>query len=298
MSLDKLIEPVEYYKSLKGKNIRSLLIQYLGTFYSINSDIIKNVDILLNDMHNASLVIDDIQDNSLLRRGEQCAHIKYGIPLSINAGYLSIFKNLLNVSNENLSPFIEMLYQAHIGQGMDIYYTQHKIIPSEDDFLLMIEYKTGLLFKSMVTMLIYKTNHTMLIKRKQELYYFFTLFSYYFQIRDDYINLTDPSYWKEKGFCQDFDEEKISYIVMYYINHQLPNHENLLYMIQSSKHSNQLKLELLQLFHSNKIFTIIYDKLSILKQQLLQILNVEFILNQLPIHPFQIEHAVSYLQSL
>jgi len=36
-------------------------------------------------LHNASLLIDDIEDNSKLRRGVPVAHKIYGIPLTINA---------------------------------------------------------------------------------------------------------------------------------------------------------------------------------------------------------------------
>ena len=36
-------------------------------------------------------IIDDIQDNSLLRRGGPCAHVTYGIPTAINAGTAAYF---------------------------------------------------------------------------------------------------------------------------------------------------------------------------------------------------------------
>ena len=54
----------------------------------------------MNVLHNASLVIDDIEDSSLLRRNKDCAHIVYGVPLSLNAGYLTIFKILNEMKNE------------------------------------------------------------------------------------------------------------------------------------------------------------------------------------------------------
>lgn len=295
MSLEELLKPVEYYKSLKGKNIRSIFIQHIGTLFNIDSSIINEVDLCINTIHNASLVIDDIQDDSLLRRGHTCSHLIYGIPLSINAGYLSIFQLLSQCDDMHIKQYVHLLYLAHIGQGMDIFYTSNKMIPTESDFLLMIEYKTGLLFKYIVDLLIHKSKNIILKKKKDELYNFFTLFSYYFQIRDDYINLTNSSYWKDKGFCQDFDEEKISYLVMYYINHKLPNYENLLQMIHKSKHNNLLKYNILELFDKHNIFDIVYDKLIELKINLLNILNVEFILNELPIERFHLENAKSYL---
>lgn len=37
-------------------------------------------------IHNGTLVVDDIEDNSELRRGQPCLHKKYGIDVAINAG--------------------------------------------------------------------------------------------------------------------------------------------------------------------------------------------------------------------
>ena len=92
----KLLEPVEYTLESGGKNSRALIIKYVQNLLnndnnSVTERIIKDINLL----HNSSLVIDDIQDGSLKRRGLDCAYIKYGTPISINAGYLQCF-GLLN----------------------------------------------------------------------------------------------------------------------------------------------------------------------------------------------------------
>ena len=88
-----LLEPVSYYKTQKGKDTRKVLSNLFGKLLGVNDENIELINRITNDLHNASLVIDDIEDNSLLRRNKPCAHIKYGIPLSINAGYYSFFKS-------------------------------------------------------------------------------------------------------------------------------------------------------------------------------------------------------------
>lgn len=296
MSETDLIAPVEYYNQLKGKNIRSIIIYFLGQLFGIKEDILDEISNIGNIIHNASLVIDDIQDNSLVRRNSECAHIKYGMPLALNAGYLVIFKELANTSFQ-LKPLIDKLYLAHIGQGMDIYYTTHKIIPTETDYLLMIEYKTGIMFKTIIDLLLEKSNNVLLKKKYTELQLFCVMFSYFFQIRDDYINLTSPAYWKEKGFCQDFDEEKISYIVMFYVNQKMPNWENILSLLHESKNNNVVKIQLLTLFHDNGIFEQVYDKLIQLRMEILKILNIGFIFDQLPVEPFVLNDVASFLSN-
>ena len=37
-------------------------------------------------VHNASLIIDDIEDGSQMRRGDRCVHLKHGLDVAINAG--------------------------------------------------------------------------------------------------------------------------------------------------------------------------------------------------------------------
>ena len=286
MSLEILMEPVEYYKQLNGKNIRKIFTHFLGKMFGISQDNIEQVDNIINITHNASLVIDDIEDASLTRRNHECAHIKYGIPLALNAGYLAFFK-ILNEQSEHMnSIMINNIYLAHIGQGMDIYYTTKKIVPSEEDYNTMMEYKTGILFKTIIDLLMDNSKNVLLKKRYNDLVLFSMKFSHFFQIRDDYINLTDIQYWKERGFCQDFDEEKISYIVMYYVNHKLEDHEQILQLLKQSKNNNEIKIQLLTLFDKSGVFDIIFDKLILLQSDLTQIMNVDMIFNQLPIHRF------------
>ena len=42
-------------------------------------------------IHNGSLVIDDIEDNSDLRRGKPCLHKIYGSDIAINVGCFMYF---------------------------------------------------------------------------------------------------------------------------------------------------------------------------------------------------------------
>ena len=66
MSETDLIAPVQYYNQLKGKNIRSIIIYFLGQLFGIKEDILDEISNIGNIIHNASLVIDDIQGNHLM----------------------------------------------------------------------------------------------------------------------------------------------------------------------------------------------------------------------------------------
>ena len=286
-----LLEPVTYYKNQRGKNIRKMLCDLFGKLLGVNEENINLINNLTNDIHNASLVIDDIEDNSLLRRNVPCAHIKYGIPLSLNAGYYSIFKSLVEASKvfkpETTNKILEYIYYIHEGQGMDIYYTQQKVIPSLVEYEKMMIYKTGYAFIMNLELLMDKATNVIMKKNIEKFKNSLILFSLFFQIRDDYINLTDIEYWKTKGFCQDFDEEKISYLITHFktINAEV----NVVEMMQDK--SREGKIKILLLFQEYGLFNTIYAKLLDLKQQILNEMNLDFIFQQLPFHPFDINDA-------
>jgi len=290
---DILLEPVNYYKRQKGKNIRKVLGDLFGKLLGVSETNIELINDITNDSHNASLVIDDIEDNGTLRRNEPCAHLKYGTPLSINSGYYSIFKSLnqitQNFSQQTSNKIIKYLYYLHEGQGMDIYYTQNKVIPTLEEYEKMMVYKTGYAFIMNLELLMDKSTNVIFRKNYEKIKNTLILFSLFFQIRDDYINLTDVNYWKEKGFCQDFDEEKISYLITYFHNENIKNNKpnpNIIEMMKDK--SKEGKIKILQIFHNSGLFNAIYNKLLQLKQKILQEMNLEFIFDQLPFHAFDI----------
>lgn len=294
-----LTEPVKYYNDIKGKNIRKCISNILGAYLGVDAKNIQNVDEIITWIHNASLVVDDIQDNSLLRRNKPCAHIKYGVPLSINASYLYIFKILHefnkreDITESTKHKIVENIYYTHIGQGMDIYYTQNKIIPTIDDYNKMMEYKTGMLFFTILDLFMEKTKNVILRKKYNELRSCFYNFSLFFQIRDDYINLTDATYWKERGFCQDFDEQKISYLIAYCTNNKMEHYELINNLMTKSNKTNKDKIEILILMKSNGLFDIIYNQLLQLRENILNTIDLSIIFEQLPFNPFD-ENIILY----
>lgn len=286
-----LLEPVNYYKKQKGKNIRKTLCNFFGKLLGVNDLNIDFINEITNDFHNASLVIDDIEDNGTLRRNNPCAHLIYGIPLSINAGYYSIFNSLnqiaQNFNQTTTNKIIEYLKYIHEGQGMDIYYTQNKVIPSLQEYEKMMIYKTGYAFIMNFELLMDKSSNVIFKKNYEKVKQILILFSLFFQIRDDYINVTDLSYWKEKGFCQDFDEEKISYLITYFHNENIDDNNtnpNIIEMMKDK--SREGKVKIIKIFHESGIFDAVYKKLLQLKQFILSELNLEVIFDHLPFHPF------------
>jgi geranylgeranyl pyrophosphate synthase/predicted secreted hydrolase len=85
--------------------------------------------------HTGSLIIDDIEDSSLLRRGEPCIHIRYGLDTAINAANsLYFLPSLLIFDHPLLSPrqrlqihevMTRQYVRAHFGQAMDLFWSRN-----------------------------------------------------------------------------------------------------------------------------------------------------------------------------
>lgn len=130
-----------------------------------------------------------------MRRGQPVAHSIFGIAKTINAAnyiYFRCLNLLIKEFPEEIMPkavkiFTEQLLELHRGQGMDIYWRDSFVCPSEQDYMDMVQRKTGGLFGLGVKLMqLFSTD-------QRNFSYLIKLLGTYFQIRDDYINLKSAS---------------------------------------------------------------------------------------------------------
>ena len=114
MDIHKLYEPLEYNINSGGKDIRRLTILYIQTLLHNKNNPLT--DIIIDDIniaHNTSLIIDDIHDSSIKRRGHLCAYLLFGKPLTLNAGYLKCLSLLNNIDKKYpklIADYVKDLY--------------------------------------------------------------------------------------------------------------------------------------------------------------------------------------------
>jgi len=75
-----LLEPFTYLLSNKGKEIRSLLIDAFNIWLDVPKEDLEVVRKVVEMLHTGSLLMDDVEDSSLLRRGSPVAHLIFGVP--------------------------------------------------------------------------------------------------------------------------------------------------------------------------------------------------------------------------
>lgn len=101
--------------------------------------------------------IDDVQDNSVLRRGIPVAHNIFGTAQTINSANYVYFLALQEVRKLNSPAAIEIyteeLLNLHKGQGMDLFWRDTLTCPTEEEYLEMVDNKTGGLFRLAVKLM-------------------------------------------------------------------------------------------------------------------------------------------------
>ncbi|CAJ0760501.1 6792_t:CDS:2 [Entrophospora sp. SA101] len=136
-----LLEPFNYLLAYPGKEIRTKLIDAFDYWLKVPKDQLKIIAKLVEMLHTASLLIDDVEDDSTLRRGVPVAHSIYGIPSTINCAnyvYFLALNELSKLNNSNVFHiFTEELLNLHRGQGMELYWRDTFTCPTEEEFIGM-----------------------------------------------------------------------------------------------------------------------------------------------------------------
>lgn len=84
MSLEELrdyhlLAPCYYVFDQPGKGVRSKSVRALSSLFGIDAGDLKSLMQCIDRYHELSLIIDDIEDRSLLRRDRDCAHLLFGV---------------------------------------------------------------------------------------------------------------------------------------------------------------------------------------------------------------------------
>ncbi|KAM5528310.1 geranylgeranyl pyrophosphate synthetase [Fusarium oxysporum f. sp. phaseoli] len=211
-----LTAPVAHVSSMPAKGTRSELISALNVWLKVPLEALGHINLAIDLLHNASLILDDIQDNSPLRRGVPAAHAVFGTAQSINSATF-MFVKATDAVRSALSPAALMallngLEVLFLGQSWDLYWKHNLQCPTEGEYVRMVDHKTGGMFVMLVRLMAAESPYSgaSVVEDMEGLA---RLLGRFYQIRDDYMNLS--AYSAQKGFAEDLDEGKFSFPVVY-----------------------------------------------------------------------------------
>ncbi|MFA5247590.1 MAG: polyprenyl synthetase family protein, partial [Candidatus Micrarchaeia archaeon] len=148
-------EPIWDLLDRGGKRWRPALAMIVAGCLGKDPKSVADIAAAAEVIHNGTLMVDDIEDSSEMRRGKPCSHIKYGVDVAVNAGnamyYLAVLPLLRDRqrhgSTETLKAYdvyIEEMVRLSYGQGTDICWHHGKNSKvSEEQYLQMCAFKTG-----------------------------------------------------------------------------------------------------------------------------------------------------------
>jgi len=216
-----LLEPYEYLAQSFSKDVTVKIAQAFNHWFNIPEEKLTIIKRAIKRVQYLSLLIDDIEDNSYLRKGKPVAHHVYGLSHTLNTTNLVIghlLQDFLALDHPQVPQIVtERLLEAIRGQGMDIYWREALVCPTIEEYELMAAGKTGA-FCSLILELM-----ELFSEKKWDLKPVASQIGQYFQILDDLANLYSRVMEKGKGFADDLSEGKFSFPVVYGIRSRPDN---------------------------------------------------------------------------
>lgn len=131
-----LAQPSWHLLAREGKHWRSVFgILILEAFGVAGGRFEREIALIAELIHTGSLIIDDIEDAALLRRGVQSTHLAFGLDVALNAGNALYFLPLvaleknphLTVAQREEMYRVLMSYfvRGHFGQATDIHFSRN-----------------------------------------------------------------------------------------------------------------------------------------------------------------------------
>jgi geranylgeranyl diphosphate synthase type I len=216
-----------------GKRIRPLITLLSTASINSNNQINKGINLnwlhavsaasAIELIHNFSLVHDDIQDNSELRRGRKTVWTKWGQPMAINAGdglFVIAYQSILDLSKHYPAEMVvqaaqilsEVCLKLTQGQFLDMSYENRNDL-SIEDYWHMIGGKTASLLSACTHI------GALLGYAKPEIVEAYRLFGYHlglaFQVQDDVLGIWGDESVTGKSVASDLVEGKNSLPVLF-----------------------------------------------------------------------------------
>lgn len=145
-----LFQPVHEFLASGGKRWRPTLMNLCAE--AVGGNCPDRLLLIPELLHNGTLMVDDVEDGSGLRRGEPATHVKFGIAMAVNAGNYLYFLPLRLLQNAEIDAglkqqlygdVIQVMTELHLGQGTDIAWSHGLGAPNEERYFEMCRNKTG-----------------------------------------------------------------------------------------------------------------------------------------------------------
>ena len=279
-----LSQVLEHIRSRGGKRMRPMLILLIAKNYGGISSVTQHSAVGLELLHTASLVHDDVVDESKERRGQASVNAEYNNKVAVLVGDYVLSTALLNVALTNNTHIVQSLAELgrtlSNGEILQLSNIQNSEF-SEEVYYEVIKMKTAALFEACCEIGAMSANATEEDLEKAKT--FGRNLGIIFQIRDDIFDYYDS---KEIGkpTGNDMAEGKLTLPVLYALNSTDDNEMKTIARKVKSRDVTQEEISRLVAFtKANGGIEYAEQKMLELRSQCLQFIDAESVTEEIRI---------------
>ncbi len=275
-SPNKIVSEISSYLFKNaGKRIRPALLILCSKLCGYSGDEHITMSSLVETIHTASLLHDDIIDNSNTRRGQESVHTKWGPNITVLLGdylYIKTISNSLKSRHRQIVQILTDVSSKMIGGELNEYYVSWNLDIDEHNYLDIINEKTASLFSASCQIGGILGNAQ--DKKEKILADFGTNLGMTFQIIDDLLDYSGDEKTMGKPVLSDLREGRITLPLIYTLqNDGKKNRSRILDLLKKKELDKSSLEEILHTVQSNGALDYTYRKaeeFSIYSKELLQ----------------------------
>jgi octaprenyl-diphosphate synthase len=186
---DLLKEILDYIFETKGKRVRPVLVYLTARLFSSPNSTTHDAALLVELMHTATLLHDDVVDKALLRRGKQTVNHKWDDKTAVLSGDFLFAKAMKLATDHKEYKLFDIITPAiislSVGELQQMSNSAQFII-DEDKYLDVIKKKTASLLSVCCKAGVYSTNDS--LEDIEKAGQFGEILGIIFQIKDDILD--------------------------------------------------------------------------------------------------------------
>jgi geranylgeranyl diphosphate synthase, type I len=274
-----ILTPFNYYFRNRGKLYRPFVSSLILHVFDQDPVDYSYLLAMSEIVHVASLICDDIADESSLRRGKPTLHIRYGVPIAMNTAYtmLNYAALLVHEIKPRISPLNyeivdnlldQMIFSSCVGMAGDIAWSCRAGSPVPTPKV----WQHTLNKTSPLTFILPSLSAALICSTKKEILESFRewglLTGGIYQLVDDMLNLKPLSSHWGKDWAEDLDACKVNLLISYAFEH-LNDRERDEVKELMSNHSLTIdqKKRIITLFEKTGAFHFIKKQVDTLRKQ-------------------------------
>jgi octaprenyl-diphosphate synthase len=275
-STNPLISEINTYLFNKsGKRIRPALLVLCSRLLGYCGDEHILMSALVETIHTASLIHDDIIDQSNIRRGIPTVHAKWGPNITVLLGdylYIRTLNLSLQSKHKEIIEVLTDISAQMIDGELHEYHMSGNFSLEEGDYLDILDKKTASLFAA--SCLIGGILNESSDQTKRDLTEFGRSLGMSFQIIDDLLDYTGDTKTLGKPVLSDLEEGRVTLPLIYTLNNDgMANRKRLKELLSMNNFEDGIREEILDIVRSNGALEYTYKKAENFSDRSKEIIN-------------------------